>query len=186
MRGKQTIEKIVPARQGNWGWFMALGIILFVLGIVAAVYVGAASVAAAVMVGIFIAGAGVIQIIHAFTVMRWGQFFLWLIAGIIYTAAGVLCIIDPFAWLPALTLLLAAFFIIAGVMRMIIGFRVHYIGGAAWVIINGIVTTLLGIIILIQWPLSSFWIFGILIAVDLIFQGIGWIAFACGLKQLNR
>jgi len=187
MRGKQTIKQAVQAvHHGNWGWFLALGVILVLLGVLAAIYVVPTSVVAAMFIGCFITFAGAVQIIHAFTVMRWGQFFLWLTAGMIYTAAGVLCIINPFTALPILTLLLAAFFIIAGVLRMIIGFRVHYIDGAAWIIVNGIVTTLLGIIVIIQWPLSGFWTFGILIAIDLIFQGIGWIAYSCGLKALNR
>lgn len=186
MRGKQTVKKAIPTHHEKWGWFLALGIILIALGVLAAIYVVPTSVVAAMFIGMFIAAAGIVQIIHAFTVMNWGQFLLWLVAGIIYTAAGVLCIVNPFAFLPILTLLLAVLFIVAGILRMVIGFRVHYINGAAWIIINGIVSTLLGIIIIIQWPLSGFWTFGILISIDLIFQGIGWVAFSCGLKQLGR
>lgn len=183
---KAVTDTVFSAYHKNWGWFMALGVVLILLGVAAAIYVVPASVVTAMIIGSFIGAGGVVQILHAFTVMRWGQFILWLIAGIVYLAAGVLCVLNPFAALPVLTMLLAALFLIAGIMRMIIGFRVHYVEGAAWIIINGIVTTLLGIIVLVQWPLSSYWTFGILIAIDLIFQGIGWVAYSCGLKALNR
>jgi len=186
MHGEEMMKETIGGGHNKWGWFMALGLILIALGIIAVLYPVVASVAATIAIGIIVAAAGIVQIIHALSVRGWGQSLLWLLAGLIYTGAGVMCLIMPLSSTMALTLLLAAFFIVAGIIRIIIGFRVHNVNGAAWVIINGIVTALLGIIIIFQWPFSGLWTFGLLIGIDLLFQGIGWIAFSCGLKQLSR
>jgi len=187
MRGTRSLKEVMPpARHEKWGWFFALGIVLLIMSAVSAAYVVQTSVIVVWFIGLAILAAGVVQIVHAFIVMNWGQFFLWLIAGIVYAAAGILCIDNPFVVLPLLTYLLAFFFLCAGVLRMVIGFRMHYVNGAAWVIINGIVTTLLGLLIIFQGPMSTFWVFGLLISIDLLFQGIGWIVFSLGLKRLSR
>jgi len=138
-----------------------------------------------VFIGLFMLFGGVAQIIHAFNVRRWGQFFIWLLSGILYTAAGAVCFFNPYLTAPILIFVLAFALIIAGIIRMVIGFRSHYIRGSHWVIIAGILTTLLGIVILVGWP-ADWWILGLLLAIDLIFQGWGWIAFAFGLKTAER
>lgn len=195
---KKKVSNIKKTNSGEkWSLFLALGIILVINGILASIYVIPAAFVSVFFIGSFMIFAELVQIIHAFTVMRWGQFMLWLLAGILYTIAGLICFFNPFAAVPILTLALALVFIFAGLIRMITGFRYHYIPGAVGVIINGIVTALLGIIIITmgcngqthdcsQWMLSSWWVFGILVAIDLIFQGIGWIVFAFGLKAASR
>lgn len=186
MRGKQTVKNARSTDPGlKWGWFLTLGIILLIFGFIACVNIAIATIVSVVFIGLFMLFGGVAQIIHAFNVRRWGQFFIWLLSGILYTAAGAVCFFNPYLTAPILIFVLAFALIIAGIIRMVIGFRSHYIRGSHWVIIAGILTTLLGIVILVGWP-ADWWILGLLLAIDLIFQGWGWIAFAFGLKTAER
>ncbi|WP_246708105.1 HdeD family acid-resistance protein [Bartonella sp. HY038] len=170
----------------KWGWFLALGIALLVIGFIAGVYTLAASVVAAFYIGALMIFGGVAQIFQAFSVKGWGQFLLWLIAGIIYLLAGFVCFYNPLEAVVVLTFVLGFFLILSGALRIVIGFQNNGITGSGWIILAGVLSVLLGLMILIGWPANSFYIIGIFIAIDLIFQGWGCIAFALGLKAIQK
>lgn len=184
MRGKQTVKTIKHNNVGvKWGWFLTLGIILLIFGFIACINLVLATVVSVLFIGTFMLFGGVVQIVHAFNVKKWSQFFLWLLAGLLYTLAGIICFLNPIFAASVLLLLLAFALIIAGIMRIIIGIQSRPVSGSGWIVVAGIITTLLGIMILIQWPFDSLWVLGLFLAIDLIFQGWGWIAFAFGLKN---
>jgi uncharacterized membrane protein HdeD (DUF308 family) len=68
-------------------------------------------------------------------------------------------------------------------MRVFLGFNMQ--GGTpwGWVVASGLITLLLGIIILIHWPVSSLYVLGIFLGVDLVFAGATWIGLGLGLRQ---
>lgn len=168
----------------RWGWFLALGIILAIVGIVACFNLAISSIAVTMCVGFMMIFGGIAQIVQAFSVRGWGYFFLWLLAGILYLLAGFVCFSDPFAATIILTFVLAFFLILAGAIRIIIGFNARHVSGAGWIIFAGIISALLGVMVLIGWP-ATFYVLGIFLSVDLILQGWGWIAFALGLKSVQ-
>ncbi|AQS40738.1 MAG: Hypothetical protein BHV28_00110 [Candidatus Tokpelaia hoelldobleri] len=188
MASQKDIKKFLRERNINveWGWFLALGVILLLFGFVACINLVSATVVSAWFVGIMVFFAGIAQLIHACNVTKWGQFFLWLLAGLLYIAAGIACFFHPLGAAMVITFMLAFTLIAAGIMRIIIGVRIRNIQGGGWVIFGGIITALLGILIIIGWPINSLWILGMFLAIDLIFQGWGWIAFAFGLKSLQK
>ena len=73
-----------------------------------------------------------------------------------------------------LTLMLAAAFLLGGVMRVIFAL-IHSFAGRGWVLLNGFISVLLGISIWRQWPESSLWIIGLFIGIDLVFNGWLWV-----------
>ena len=82
-----------------------------------------------------------------------------------------------------LTLILGAALVASGVMRVFLGFNMK--GGTpwGWVVASGLITLLLGVIILIHWPVSSLYVLGIFLGVDLVFAGATWIGLGLGLRQ---
>ena len=56
--------------------------------------------------------------------------------------------------------------------------------GSSWgvVVLAGIVTLLVGAVIVARWPVNSLYILGMFLAIDLIFSGVGWISIGLGLK----
>jgi uncharacterized membrane protein HdeD (DUF308 family) len=49
--------------------------------------------------------------------------------------------------------------------------------------VSGIITLLLGLIILAHWPVSSLYILGLFLGIDLVFAGAGWIGLGVGLRR---
>jgi uncharacterized membrane protein HdeD (DUF308 family) len=167
----------------KWGWFVVLGVLLLVLGVIAAGNLLVATAASVFFVGWMMIAGGVMEIIHAFGVKSWGSFFWWLISGLLYIAAGYLAFTNPLLASAFLTLFLAISLVVSGLLRIWIGFTGKSLSGWGWIVLSGVITTLAGLVIWAGWPVNSLWILGIFLAVDLIIQGVSFIAFGFGLKK---
>jgi uncharacterized membrane protein HdeD (DUF308 family) len=95
---------------------------------------------------------------------------LQLSIGILNIIVGLLIIANPGASALALTLLMAAFFMVGGVFRIVSAAQ-HHFPGRGWAMFSGVVNIILGILIWAQWPSSAFWVIGMFIGIDLIFTG---------------
>ena len=167
----------------NANWFLALGIILIILGTVAlgrSIFVTLASM---VFLGWLLVIGGVIEAVQAFWQRQWGCFFLHLLGGVLYVIVGLMVLVNPQVGALALTLLMALFFLIAGAFR-IIGSLTMRFPEWRWVLLNGIVTFLLGLLIWKQWPSSAFWVIGLFIGIDLIFTGWSWVMLSLTARRL--
>ena len=167
----------------NANWFLALGIILIILGTVAlgrSIFVTLASM---VFLGWLLVIGGVIEAMQAFWQRQWGGFFLHLLGGVLYVIVGLMVVVNPQVGALALTLLMALFFLIAGAFR-IIGSLTMRFPEWRWVLLNGIVTFLLGLLIWKQWPSSAFWVIGLFIGIDLIFTGWSWVMLSLTARRL--
>lgn len=170
----------------KWGWFIILGIVMLMLGGVAFGNLLFATVATVYYVGILILIAGVIEIIHAFSVQTWKSFFFWLLSGILYAVAGVLTFMNPILASSVFTLCLAIALIASGFFRMCVAFQSRNVKGWGWLFFGALITALAGILIAARWPIDSLWILGMFLAIDLVFQGWSMIALGFGLKAARR
>ncbi|MBB5703091.1 uncharacterized membrane protein HdeD (DUF308 family) [Ochrobactrum daejeonense] len=168
---------------GKWGWFVALGVALLILGGIAFGNLVLATVVSVYYVGLMMLFGGIIEIIHAFGVKSWGSFFFWALSGLLYTAAGIVAFVNPVLAAGVLTFLLAAALLGSGAFRVWLGFKSKPAAGWGWVVAGGVITVLLGLIIAAQWPVNSLFILGLFLAIDLIFQGWSFIAFGLGIKS---
>ncbi len=174
----------VEALRAKWGWIVALGIIYLLVGLLALYSVVTATIASVFFVGIMMLIAGVAEVINAFQVKSWGKFFLWVALGLLYIVAGFVTFENPLLAAATLTLVLGAALVASGIMRIILAFSMKE--GTPWiaVVFSGIVTFLLGVIVLAHWPVSSIYILGLFLGIDLVFAGAGWIGVGIGLKGL--
>jgi uncharacterized membrane protein HdeD (DUF308 family) len=166
----------------KWGWFVALGVALLVLGILALGNLLVATLTSVFFVGIMMILAAAAQVIHAFRMKGWGGFFYWLLGGLLYGAAGVIAFTDPALAAVALTLVLAVALIASGILRIWTGGRLRPAPGWGWIVASGVVSALVGIVFALDWPLNSLWLLGLILAIDLTFQGVSAIAFGFALK----
>jgi uncharacterized membrane protein HdeD (DUF308 family) len=174
----------IRALRAKWGWIVALGVIFMIAGIIALGSVVMATVSAVLIVGIMMIMAGVAEIIAAFNVKDWGKFALWMLLGLLYVAAGVICIVDPLAAAVILTLMVGAALVVGGILRMVLAWNMREAGKPwGWVVVSGIISLLLGFMIIAQWPYSGVYVLGIFLGIDLIFIGSGWIAIGLALRQ---
>ena len=181
--GLGTGAGIAPLRS-KWGWIVALGVVYLVAGVIALGSVVMATIASVYVVGIMMLFAGVFEVIHSFQIKTWGRFLFWLLLGVLYIVAGFVAFDNPLLTAVWLTLILGAALVASGIMRVFLGFNMK--DGAppwGWVVASGLITLLLGVIILIHWPVSSLYVLGIFLGVDLVFAGVTWIWVGLGLRQ---
>jgi uncharacterized membrane protein HdeD (DUF308 family) len=157
-----------------WIWFVSLGIVLMVVGVVALCSTFITTLASVLVFGLLLMAGGVVQIVNAFLGRSWRGFFLHLLAGILQLIVGELLIEHPVVAAEGLTLLLAVAFLIGGALRLVYAL-VENFPGRGWVLVNGLVVFALGVSIWRQWPASSLWVIGLFIGIDLIFSGWSWV-----------
>jgi uncharacterized membrane protein HdeD (DUF308 family) len=165
------------------GWIIALGVVYIIAGIIALGSVVLATVATVFVVGIMMVIAGVAEVINAFQIKTWGKFLLWVLLGALYIVAGFITFENPLLAAAILTLFLGIALIASGIMRIILAFSMQAVMPWIWVLLSGVITLLLGLVIVAHWPVSSLYILGIFLGVDLVLAGASWIGIGLGLKR---
>jgi uncharacterized membrane protein HdeD (DUF308 family) len=131
-----------------------------------------AAVAVTAVVSWLIVFAGVVHVIIAFHAHRAGSLIWRLLVGIAYLCFGAYLLMHPALGVASLTLVLASLFVLEGVFDIALFFRMRSMQGSSWVLIDGIVTLIVGLMIYTQWPSSSAWAVGTLVGVSLIISGV--------------
>jgi uncharacterized membrane protein HdeD (DUF308 family) len=181
-----SLGESMRALHSKWGWLVAFGVVAMIAGLVALSSVAMATASAIWIVGIMMLVAGVAEIVAAFGIRTWGRFFLWLVLGALYCFAGIICLQDPFKAATILTLLLGIALMVSGLVRIFLAMGMKHGTPWGWVVFSGIVSFLLGVIIIAHWPVSSFYTLGIFLGIDLVFIGSGWISMGLAFKRHLR
>ena len=153
-------------------WSIVWGVSLIVLGMVAVGSPMLAAVAVNALLAWLIVLAGVVHIIIAFHAHGAASMIWRLLVGVAYVVFGGYLIAHPALGVASLTLLLASLFLIEGMFDIALFFRLRSMQGASWILIDGIITLLLGLMIYVQWPSSSAWAIGTLVGVSMIISGV--------------
>ncbi len=169
----------------NWGWYFALGLLFTVLGVAGLAYAGLATLLSVLFVGWAFLIAGSAEVIHAIIRKGWSGFWLDLLSGLITTLAGLFILLRPEQGASVLTMVIGVVFLVGGILRVIAGIAVKnpYRG---WFIFHGIISTILGVMIVSEWPYSSVWVIGTLVAIDLLFEGFRLMSFSLAVRKLPR
>jgi uncharacterized membrane protein HdeD (DUF308 family) len=178
----QTGSDTAPLR-AKWGWIVALGVIYLIAGFIALGSVAMATVVSVLVVGAMMIVSGVAEVISAFQIKSWGKFLLWALLGVLYVIAGFVTFQNPLLAAVLLTLILGASLVVSGIMRIVLAFSMKRETPWIWVAFSGVITLLLGVLILLRWPVSSVYILGLFLGIDLIMAGAGWIGLGLGLRR---
>ena len=169
--------------RAKWGWIVALGVVYLIAGFIALGSVAMATVASVLIVGVMMIIAGVAEVISAFQIKSWGKFLLWVLLGLLYVVAGFVTFQNPLLAAVLLTLVLGASLVASGIMRIILAFSMKREAPWIWVALSGVITVLLGVLILARWPVSSLYILGLFLGIDLIMAGASWVGIGFGLRR---
>ena len=167
----------------HWGWFLALGIFLVLAGAAAILFPLLSTIATKIMLGWIFLISGILMLIHAFSIKQWGGFLMGLLLGVLYVVAGGWLAFFPFTGIITLTLLLAAMFLIEGVLEAAMAFRVKPHEGWGWMLFSGIVAIAVGLMIAYQLPSSAAWAIGLLAGINLLSTGISFIVLALASRR---
>ena len=166
----------------KWGWFVALGIVLIALGVMAWLDLAAVTIASTIFIGASLFAGGAFQIIQAFMTKEWRGFVLRLFCGVLYLVGGLLIMNEPVQGALVLTLLVAAAFIVGGVVRIALALQHRDMPAWYLILLSGVVSIVVGYLLYANLPWSGLWILGALVAVELMVQGVSWLYFGLALR----
>jgi len=177
-------NSVVVARHAST-WSMVWGVLLVILGMLAIGSPFVAAVAVNAVIAWLIVFAGVVHIVLAFHAHGAGSMIWKLLVGVAYLCFGGYLIMHPVLGVASLTLLLGGLFLIEGVLDLVLFFKMRPMRGSSWVLIDGIVTLLLGALIYMQWPSSSAWAIGTLVGVSMIISGATRVAMTLAARRAS-
>jgi uncharacterized membrane protein HdeD (DUF308 family) len=148
------------------------GVSLIILGMLAVGSPFIAAVAVNVVIAWLVVLAGVVHLTVAFHTREAVSLIWRVLVGLAYVCSGVFLIARPAVGVASLTLVLASLFLVEGILNIVLFFRMRSSRGSSWVLIDGIITLLLGLLIYAQWPSSSAWAIGTLVGVSMIISGV--------------
>ncbi len=170
--------------QNNWGWFLALGILMIIGGSTAFFAPFMVSLVVEVIVGVFFVVAGITMLVQVFTTDDgWDARITYLILGVFNTFAGLMLLFRPLEGLMALTLVMITAFFVNGLLRIAVGVMARPEAGSGWVIFGGAISVLASIYLVTVYPEVSVTLLGIVAGVSLVSEGAGYVRFAFGLKN---
>ena len=139
----EAIERL----EGKWASITDFGVLLAALGVAAIAFSLIATITAVTLNGVLFLISGVAEVAIGMHARAWGPFFFWVIGGVLYLAAGLICIVNPVLASVVPTLLLGAGLIAAGAVRLLLAFRLPPLHPRLMVFVTAAVTILLGPVI---------------------------------------
>ncbi len=156
------------------GWFIALGVVLVILGLVALFNAVDATLVTTIIIGWLLVIAGIANVIGAFTTSSGlGWRLVQILLGILYVVVGFNVIADPLAGAIAVTIVFGAMLIADGIFRIVAVFMDRGPNGV-WMIVLAVINILLGLWLWTGIPLSGIAI-GIFVGIQLLVAGMAWI-----------
>lgn len=158
-------------------------IVLIIIGVVALALPAVTSFAVARILAWVLFFDGIIQIFYAFKSQGIGRLLWKMLIAVLYILGGLYLLANPLVKVAALTLMLAIFFIIEGMIDLFTYLSSVMDEGSHWLLVHSIVTVFLGIMIWRRWPLSSLWAVGILAGISILMNGITRLMLALALRR---
>lgn len=170
----------------NWGWLMAFGIASILLGSIGLGMTFVLTQASMVLLGALLLAGGVFQILDAFKCRGWKGTIWHVLIGLLYVIGGAFFMVHPVFAAETFTLVLAAVLIAVGLVRSILAFQLRPAKGWVWPLLSGLISLILGGVILAQWPASGLFVIGLIIAIELIFNGWAYLFVALAARAAGK
>ena len=167
----------------SWGWFLAFGILLIILGGMCVAKAQTATTFSILALGWVLTISGVVWLVNAFWVFGWHGFFLYLLNALIRGVTGYLLIRHPDAGAAGVTMVLASLFIVGGLFRAAGASAIKF-PRWGWTAIAGLVSVFLGVYLLATWTTASTFFVGLAIGIDLVLDGAALVGFAAAIHSL--
>jgi uncharacterized membrane protein HdeD (DUF308 family) len=154
-----------------------LGIVMIIAGFLVLGDVVLFTVISAIFIGWLAIFAGGFEILHAFWTKGWGGFVWQLLLGALYVAFGIVLVTQPVTSALILTYVLGLVLLISGIVRVFVGIS-HWQQSGWIMLVSGLFGIVAGLIILTGFPATGLWVLGLLLGIDLLSHGIGWLTYA--------
>ncbi len=166
------------------GWSIGLSVLMILAGILAIAAPQAAGIAVNLLVAWLLVFSGVAHLVFAWHTRSAGGLIWELLLSILYILVGAYLLIQPVAGLASLTLALAIYLFVEGVLEFILSFRLRPMPGWGWLLFDGIITLFLAMLIWRTWPSSTEWVIGTLVGISMLFSGISRLMLSLAARRM--
>jgi uncharacterized membrane protein HdeD (DUF308 family) len=166
------------------GWSIALSVLLIIAGLFAILIPPITGLGVTIFIGWLIILSGITHLVFAFKVHATGRKIWEILLGLVYLCAGVYLILHPVAGLLSLTLILAIYLFVEGIIELILGFHLRPTPGWVWTVFDGVITLILAIMIWRTWPSSTAWAIGTLVGISMLFSGFSRLMLSLSARRL--
>ncbi len=179
---KEVNPPVVVDLNRNWGWILGLGILFVILGCIGLGMVVGLTLVSMIFFAALLIVAGITHIVDVFKHREWKGIIWQSLIAVLYIVAGCVVFYDPFLASTLITAALAGVLIVIGLTRILMAFALKDSKGWIWLLLAGITAIILGVLILMQWPISGLWVIGLFIAIEMIVTGWTYIFIAFALR----
>jgi uncharacterized membrane protein HdeD (DUF308 family) len=166
------------------GWTIGISILMIVAGLLAITLPQAAGIAVNIFVGWMLFFSGGMHFVYAWQ-SRHSRAALWeLLLGILYLGIGGFLLMNPIRGLVTLTIALAFYLWMEGVLEFIMSYWLRTLPGAGWILFDAIISVILAFLIWRTWPWSTEWAIGTLVGVSMLFSGISRLMFSLAARRM--
>ncbi|STX55629.1 HdeD protein [Legionella beliardensis] len=170
----------------HWGWYLSLGILLLLLGCIGLGMEIALTIVSMYFFAALLMISGLSHIADALRYIRLKGAFWKILISIFYLITAIIILYNPLLASTIFTALLAWTLIIIGVTRIVMSISLRDMKGWGWILLAGLISLILGILILSHWPMSGLWVIGVFIAIDMIVSGWTYIFMAIALRASKQ
>jgi uncharacterized membrane protein HdeD (DUF308 family) len=163
-----------------------MGVLLIIFGVLAIATPAVAGTAVVMTIGAVLLIAGIVQIVSGLRSDGWSSKLPPLILGVITSLCGFGLLSEPWIGMKFIALLLAIFFVVEGIWKIIASFSYRPASGWLLLLVSGVIALVLGLLIWKQWPVSGLWAVGVLVGVDLLMTGISMVALASTIRRIRN
>lgn len=166
--------------------FMFAGATLFILGALALSMPMMFSFGVSYLLGAVLIASGCLQMFQSWQERREAGVWSKLVSGVVSALVGIAMMAQPLIGLFSVTLLLICYLVVQGFFKISFAVGMRHTGGWVWVAFSGIVSVVLGFVLLSQFPVSALYVIGIFLGIDLMISGLSQLILAFVLGQERR
>jgi uncharacterized membrane protein HdeD (DUF308 family) len=165
-------------------WGIVLGVLTVLLGVLLLAYPLFAATVTTIVIGWTLIVFAIFEVVQAFRGDSVGHLFARLLLGLVYGFGGVQLLLHPLWGVSVLTVLLGTILLFEAGATAVWAFQVKPVSG--WLLVDAVITAILGLLILAHWPASSLWAIGTLVGVAVLLRGITRIALSARLRRVAK
>jgi uncharacterized membrane protein HdeD (DUF308 family) len=176
---KEGTENLI---QNAAGYSIGLAVIMIILGCLAIIMPMLTGVAVSAMFGWIVLIGGFVYVGYAFSANSVGGFLWRMLISLAYVVGGSYLLLNPGLTLNVLTIALAAVFVIEGLFEILAFAALRATPAAGWILFDGIVAIVLGVLIAYNLPSTSSWAIGTLVGINLLMSGFTRLFYSSAVK----
>ena len=176
-------DEVFGELKKNWAWMLSLGIVMVILGVIGLGMTVLFNEIVVMYFGFLLLFGSGVQLMQAFRAEAWKGRVWHVLIALVYIVGGIIAITEPVIAGMTLALLIAWTLIVIGVLRLVMALQMRGAAGWLWTLLGGVLSVVLGVMIINEWPQSGLWVIGLFVAIEILFAGWSQIMIALAAKN---